>query len=101
MLSLCLCYLLLVGIMSACTGNKPSSITGDGKGQVVMTYITMLTEPADMAMVEEAISKKLNDQLGITVDFYPLSILEQSKYTTIIGGGEWLDLMCVSFTDPT
>lgn len=100
-LSLGLCCILAASLLCACAPKTPSSITGDGKGQVVMTYITMLTEPADMAMVEEAISKKLNDQLGITVDFYPLSILEQSKYTTIIGGGERLDLMCVSFTDPT
>lgn len=53
-----------------------------------------------MELVEEAISTKTQEELGITVSFYPLSILEQSKYTTIIGGGEALDLMCVSFTEP-
>lgn len=102
MTSVLLACLMLLGCLAGCSdnGSAAGSITGDGKGQVVMTYITMLTEPADLEMVESAISKITGDSLGITVDFYPLSILEQSKYTTIIGGGETLDLMCVSFTDP-
>lgn len=100
--SLLLVALMIMSIFTACGGQNGSSagITGDGTGNVVMTYITMLTEPADMALVEKAISAMTQESLGITVDFYPLSILEQSKYTTIIGGGETLDLMCVSFSDP-
>lgn len=100
-LSLCLAVLLIVTLFAGCSGGTGTAgITGDGTGTVVMTYITMLNEPADMALVEDAISQMTNEKLGITVDFYPLSILEQSKYTTIIGGGETLDLMCISFTDP-
>lgn len=100
-----ICIILACITVLCCFTGCPSptpqgSIEGDGTGKVVMTYITMLTEPADLDIVEAAISEKTNRDLGITVDFYPLSILEQSKYTTIIGGGETLDLMCVSFTDP-
>lgn len=94
--------LLLISLFAGCGTTRPSTdITGDGKGEVVFTYLTMLNEPADIALIESEVSKMMNERLGITVDFYPLSILEQSKYSTIIGGGERLDLMCVAFADAT
>ncbi len=98
-LSVILACLMLLCCAGCGGSNSSAGITGDGTGNVVVTYITMLTEPADMGLVENEINNQMTD-LGITVDFYPLSILEQSKYTTIIGGGETLDLMCISFTDP-
>lgn len=101
-ISILLACMLMLACFTGCgpTGNNSGGIEGDGTGDVVMTYLTMLTEPADLALVEEAINGMVGQSLGITVDFYPLSILEQSKYTTIVGGGERLDLMCVAFSDP-
>ncbi len=97
---LILCLLLLMSALSACAPQSGTAgITGDGTGNVVVTYLTMLTEPADLPLVEDHLNELLSSK-GISLDFYPLSILEQSRYTTIIGGGETLDLMCVAFTDP-
>lgn len=83
--------------MAACGGKESK---GDGK--VVMTYLTMPSaKTSDIDKVEAAINKKTQKEIGVTVELYPISIMDQSKYTTLIAGGERLDVVCVALTDPT
>ncbi len=85
---------------AACGGGGEKTWEGDGTGKVVMSYLTMINEPIDLDKVEAAVNAKTKTELNIEVDFYPISVVEQSKYTTLIGGGERIDLMCFCVTDP-
>ncbi len=92
----CLLSAATVGTMAiglaACGGS-----TGDD--HIVMTYIYGGTIPKDLKKVEKAVSDYTQEKIGVSVGFLPLSILEQSKYSTIVGV-DTIDLMCVAFGDP-
>ncbi len=66
---------------------------------IVMTYIYGMAIPKDLEKVEKAVSDYAFEKIGVTVEFLPISILEQSKYSTIVGVDP-IDLMCVAFGDP-
>lgn len=98
-ISALLCVMMLFSV-TACGSNADKPWEGDGTGKVVMTYLTMVNEPVDLKKVEAAINVKTKADLDIEVELYPLSVMEQSKYTTLIGGGKRIDLMCLCLSDP-
>lgn len=93
---------LTIAPMAACGGggDKGALWEGDGTGKIVVSYLTMITEPAELKKVESAINQKTKAELGIEIEWLPISVTEQSKYTTLIGGGTQIDLVCLCLTDP-
>ena len=85
---------------------QDSQETGDGQegwsgdtSKIYMTYVTMGVEPADLGLIQDAINEISVPEIGVEVEFKPVSVFElASTCTRWIGGGEQLDLMCVAFT---
>lgn len=98
-----LCIITLFAMVSCGGGSaseKGNTWEGDGTGKIVVSYLTMINEPAELKKVESAINAKTKAELGIEIEWLPISVTEQSKYTTLIGGGTQIDLMCLCLTDP-
>lgn len=76
--------------------------SGEWEGEVskiIMTYPTSGVEPTDMGLVQDAINEITVKEIGVEVEFRPVSIFElPSTCPMWIGGGEQLDLMAVAFT---
>lgn len=67
--------------------------------KIYMTYVTTGVEPADLGLVQDAINEISVPEIGVEVEFKPVSVFElPSTCPMWIGGGEQLDLMCVAFT---
>jgi len=65
---------------------------------IVITYFYGSKIPQDLDKVEAAVSAYSQEKIGVSVEFYPVSVYNQD-YTKIVGVDE-LDLMCVAFGDP-
>ncbi len=88
--------IMLCSMLVGLTGCKEET---SGTNHIVMTYIYGMSIPKDLEKVEKAVSDYAYEKIGVTVEFLPISILEQSKYSTIVGV-DTIDLMCVAFGDP-
>ena len=94
-----LCCLLAIATLGSVTAGLTACGGNSSDNHIVMTYIYGGTIPKDLKKVEKAVSDYAEEKVGVTVEFYPLSIFEQSKYTTIIGVDP-IDLMYIGFADP-
>lgn len=97
-LSLILCAVMLISLLSILSGCKQNEDTGNDR-HIVMTYFYGEDLPKDVDLVEAAVNAYLKE-LGsdITVEYYPLSVYNQN-YSTILMTDS-IDLMCVAFGNP-
>lgn len=90
-----------VGDTAAAAGDATNA-DGDWNGEVtkiIMTFPTPGVEPADLALVEDALNEISVKKAGVEVEFKPVSIFDISAQCPMwIGAGEQIDLMCVAFT---
>lgn len=97
-----LVWLLLVTMtitpLFAFTGCFGGGGDSEEDNHIVMTYFYGSKIPRDLDLVEKAVSDYAKEKIGITVEFYPISVYNQD-YTRIVGVDE-IDLMCVAFSDP-
>lgn len=72
----------------------------DGEvSKIIMTYATGGVEPADIRLVQDAINEISMEEVGVEVEFKPVSIFDMPSTCPMwIGGGEQIDLMLVAFT---
>ena len=92
----------LAAVMGVC-GMVPSGIISakadEGEAeQIIMTYLTLGQNPADLQMVQDAINEISKEKINVEVEFKPVAISETfSNYSLWIGSGEQVDLMCIAF----
>lgn len=93
--------------LSACggsgTGDSSSAAQSGGNDDgelynVVMEIVTVGENPSGIEDVENAINAIVEDEIGVTVTLYPVSVADLSTQTNLmLTSGEKLDLICVSF----
>ncbi len=97
---------LIVAVSSMCSltacgsGNGPHD-GSDADGDIVMAFLG-LTQQADMDKVESKVSQYTKEKLGFGVKFTYINVTEQdSKYSAAFAAGEQIDLVNISFGDPS
>ena len=68
--------------------------------EIVMTFVTVGTDPADLSKVEAAISEYTLKEINCTVKFKPVSITElTTQYNLWTSSGEKVDLLFLFLSD--
>ncbi len=89
------------------TGGTPSGgDSGDGDGgsdkplpKIIMTFATAGVEPPDLPLVEEKLNEMTRRDIGVEVEFLPISVFElASTVPTKVIGGEQIDVFMMAFT---
>ena len=90
------------GQAGADTGNedtKSSQLAGN-PDHVIVTYLYMTTEPADLGKVQDAVNEITIPAINVEVEFKPLGIGDSfTNYSLWISSGEVVDLMMLAFQD--
>lgn len=82
-------------------GAGTGGIENDASGDIVMAF-SGLTQQTDMGLVESAVSAYTKEKLGFGVKFVFISTTDQdSMYNSKIAAQEQLDLLNISFGNPT
>jgi putative aldouronate transport system substrate-binding protein len=92
--------LLTAALFPACNQAKPAEGEAPQKEpyEIVVTYMTFLGTPRDLALVEEEVNKITIPAINARVSLFPLTFFEAaSKTSLMISSGEKLDLMMVLF----
>lgn len=92
--------LLTAFLLMSC--NQAKSADGEASAkepyEIVVTYMTFLGTPRDLALVEEEVNKIAIPTVNAKISFLPLTVFEAaSKTSLMISSGEKLDLMMVLF----
>lgn len=86
------------GAEAAGTEKGKTEETSEDADHIIMTYLTLGETPADIQMVQDAVSKISKEKINVEVEFKPVSIGDTfSNYSLWIGSGEQIDLMCIAF----
>lgn len=106
---------MMLSVLAGCGGQPSGTQTtppADGSQQpagesgapaevkkIYMTFITKGVDPTDLNLVQDAINEISVPEIGVEVEFKPVSVFDApSTCTRWIAGGEQLDLMAVAFT---
>lgn len=95
--------LTTVCVVVGCSGNNNGPYNGpDADGDVVMAFMGLSLQ-ADMEKVEAEINKYLRPKIGYGVDFVfvPAGAEATEKYNGMLAAGQQLDLINISFGDPS
>ena len=94
---------LLAGCGSSTTTSTDSSSTAESGDvdHIVVTWVYYTEAAPDLEAVTEAINEISIPEIGVEVEFMPISIGDTfTKYGTYIASGEQIDLMNIMFQDP-
>lgn len=84
------------------TGNEDTkgSQPAGNPDHVIVTYLYMTTEPADLGIVQDAVNEITIPAINVEVEFKPLGIGDSfTNYSLWISSGEVVDLMMLAFQD--
>lgn len=114
---------IFCGMLTGCAGNSDQTASGvaaEGESStevsdvgtdvesgwngdishIILTYLTMGSEPADLDKVEAAVNEISIPEAGVEIEFKPVGIMDSlTQYTTWIASGERVDLMLLAFQD--
>jgi putative aldouronate transport system substrate-binding protein len=76
-----------------------SQSTSGSYDQIIMTYLTTGTTPADLQKVQDAVNAISEKKIGVDVTLKAVNIADtfSGTYSMWIGSGEQIDLMCLAF----
>ncbi len=76
------------------SANEPGEVK-----KIILTYATAGVEPTDMLEVQEALNEMTRRDIGVEVEFLPLSVFELgSTVPTKVIAGEQIDVFMMAFT---
>lgn len=83
------------------TGSQAEGNDTNGETkQIIVTYVTAGTTPADMQLVQDAVNEITIPDAGVEVQFSPIALNSTfTNYTTSIAGGERMDVMLILWQD--
>ena len=69
---------------------------------IVVTYVSLDGAPSDLGMVQDAVNEITVPEINVEVEFLPFTAADTfTSYSTLIAGGETLDLMLLYYQNPS
>ena len=93
-------FMALMLMMAICPIGTAETTAWDGEiSKVILTYATTGVQAPDMEKVQEAVNEMTRRDIGVEVEFMPISIFQLgATVPTKVISGETIDIFMMAFT---